>query len=261
MAKVTDAYGVVQQQYAEDTQLYIAMSKMSSANAIVQHQNCVTALHQWFAENGLALNPDKSEAVLFSTSQRAKGLSVISTIDLQLLCPARSSSLALRWMGTVISMTRLRTCAERRFFHIRALRHIRPSLTEEMANVVACAPVQSRVDYANSLYTGMSSVNFDKLQLVQNTLARVVTLTRKRDDFQPSLKRLHWLLIRQRVDFKVALLTYSIHYSGEPRHRNSLLMDYKPTRSLRSAEEHLLVVPLTKLSSTSRAFTVAAPKL
>ena len=59
-------------------------------------------------------------------------------------------------MGTLISITRLRTCAERRFFHIRALRHIRPSLTEEMANVVACALVQSRVDCANSRYTRMS---------------------------------------------------------------------------------------------------------
>ena len=81
VAKVADAYGVVQQQFADDTQLYIAMSQMSSANAIVQLQNCVTALYQWFAENGLALNPDKSKAVLFSMSQRAKELSVISTID------------------------------------------------------------------------------------------------------------------------------------------------------------------------------------
>ena len=93
MAKVADAYEVVQQQYADDTQLYVAMSKMSSANAIVQLQNCVTTLQLWFAENELALNPDKSEAVLFSTSQHTTGLSVISTIlmqlDLQSLCPAR----------------------------------------------------------------------------------------------------------------------------------------------------------------------------
>ena len=38
-------------------------------------------------------------------------------------------------------------------------------------------------------------------------------------------------------------------------------MDYKPTRTLRSAEENLPFVPRTKLSSTSRAFSVAAPKL
>ena len=40
VAKVADAYGVLQQQYADDTQLYIAMSKMSSAYAIIQLQNC-----------------------------------------------------------------------------------------------------------------------------------------------------------------------------------------------------------------------------
>ena len=63
-------------------------------------------------------------------------------------------------------MTRLRTCGKRSFFHIHALRQIRLSLTEEMPNIIACALIQSRVDCANSLYTGMSSVNFDKLQFV-----------------------------------------------------------------------------------------------
>ena len=71
------------------------MSKMSSANAIVQLQNCVTALHQWFAENVLALNPDKSETVLFSTSRRAKGLSVISIIDAAGCTVALSSKIKL----------------------------------------------------------------------------------------------------------------------------------------------------------------------
>ena len=46
VAKLVDEYGVVQQQYADDTQLYIAMSKMSSAKAMIQLQNCVTALYR-----------------------------------------------------------------------------------------------------------------------------------------------------------------------------------------------------------------------
>ena len=79
------------------------------------------------------------------------------------------------------------------FYHTRALRHIRPSLTEEIANSVACSLVQSRLDYANALYVGMSSANFDALQRAQNTIARVVTLSLKMDHITPSLKRLHWL--------------------------------------------------------------------
>ena len=41
---------------------------------------------------------------------------------------------------------------------LNELRHIRPSMTEEMANCVACSLVQSRLDYGKSLYTGMLSV-------------------------------------------------------------------------------------------------------
>ena len=111
--------------------------------------------------------------------------------------------------------------------YIRALRHIRPSLPIEMANVVACALVQSRVDYVIHCTQECHLLILTIVKLVQNTLARVVTLTRKRDHIQLSLKRLHWLPIRQRVDFKVALLTYSIRHSGEPQHLNSLLMGDK----------------------------------
>ena len=35
-------------------------------------------------------------------------------------------------------------------YHVRALRHIRSSISEDMAKMVACALVGSRLDYANS---------------------------------------------------------------------------------------------------------------
>ena len=76
METIADACGVVQQQY--DQQLHFAMSKMSSAGANMQLQNCVTASHRWFAENVLALNPDKSEAALVLKARCAKGIPAIS---------------------------------------------------------------------------------------------------------------------------------------------------------------------------------------
>ena len=41
----------------------------------------MTALHRWFVENGLALNPNKSEAMLVSTAQRAKEFSSPRTVS------------------------------------------------------------------------------------------------------------------------------------------------------------------------------------
>ena len=72
---------------------------------------------------------------------------------------------------------------------------------------------------------------------------------------------MHVLPIRQRVNYKVVMLTYAIRLSGEPHHLNAMLIDYRPTRTLRSADEHLLAEPRTKLCSADRAFSVAAPKL
>ena len=37
------------------------------------------------------------------------------------------------------------------FYHIRALRHIRPVITDEVAKTIACSFVTSRLDYANSV--------------------------------------------------------------------------------------------------------------
>ena len=39
-------------------------------------------------------------------------------------------------------------------YHICALRHIRSSISEDMAKMVACALVGSRLDYANSVLFG-----------------------------------------------------------------------------------------------------------
>ena len=145
VAKVSDACGVVQQQCADDTQLYIAMFKMSSANAIIQLKNCVTDLHQWFTENGLALNPDKSEAVLFSTAQCAKGLSTTSTDDAAGSIVALFSKIKLLGVtldGNLDFNYQIKNVRRTSLFRIRALRHIRLSLTEEIANVVVCALVQ-----------------------------------------------------------------------------------------------------------------------
>ena len=60
------------------------------------------------------------------------------------------------------------------FYPIRALQHIRPVITNEVAKTIACSFVTSRLDYANSVLYGISVKNIHCLQWMQNTLAQVV---------------------------------------------------------------------------------------
>ena len=56
----------------------------------------------------------------------------------------------------------------------------------------------------------------NKLQRIQNSLARVITNTSKYQHITPTLKKLHWLPIKQRIDYKTCLLTYKTLTNQQP---------------------------------------------
>jgi len=68
--------------------------------------------------------------------------------------------------------------------------------------------VSSRLDYCNSLLYGVSDELLQKLQVTQNAAARVVTGARKFDHITPVLHEVHWLPVRQRIRFKLAMTVY-----------------------------------------------------
>ena len=146
-------------------------------------------------------------------------------------------------------------------FHIRALHHIRSSLTTEAAKTIASAIVGSRLDYCNSLLAGTSVNNLARLQLVQNTPARIVAKKSRFDHITPVLSGLHWLPICHRINFKIATVTYRVLQSHQPSYLAALIPRYTPVRSLRSSSSLSICVPLRKTSmATSRSFSSVAAK-
>ena len=145
------------------------------------------------------------------------------------------------------------------YFHIRALRHIRSSLTTEACWTVAAAIVGSRLDYCNSLLAGTSISNLARLQLVQNTLARVVAQKSRFCHISPVLADLHWLPVRHRVSFKIATITFKVLHFQQPSYLAALVPRYVPTRSLRPSSSLSICVPARKTAmAKSRSFSSVA---
>ena len=146
-------------------------------------------------------------------------------------------------------------------FHLRQLGRIRRFLTDDVAKTFAHAFITSRLDYANSLLTGISAKNLSWLQRVLNTTARIL-LRRKRDDpSEPLLRHLHWLPVKFRIHFKVLLLAYKSLEGKAPIYLQSLLVKTQATRQLRSASRDLLQVPKCTTSVGETAFSRIAPSL
>ncbi len=91
---------------------------------------------------------------------------------------------------------------------------------------------------------------------------------RKFDHVTPSLVELHWLPIRQRVEFKTMLLVFKSVNGLAPEYLCELLVKYEQEYNLRSVtdtaswDEFLLKIPRSKLKCCGdRAFSTIAPRL
>ena len=85
-----------------------------------------------------------------------------------------------------------------------------------MSQTIACSLVSSRLDYANSIFVGVSDLEPKRLQRIQNSLARVVMRVPLRSYSAVLLYELHWLPVEFRIKFKLACLTYKALSTSTP---------------------------------------------
>lgn len=251
--------------YADDSQLYVSCDMSIGIEAsICKLQSCINDIRVWMKSNKLKLNDSKTEFMVLSTPYtRSKarladnkiiiGNNVIdSTHTARNLGVIFDSSMTMHdHIGKVTQMS---------FLQLRSIRAIKDSLTPSALENVIHAFITSRLDYGNSLLYGLPDSTIRRLQRIQNAAARLLSGTKKYDSITPVLKQLHWLPVRQRIDFKVLLITFKALNDAAPEYLKDLIVPKDQSRSLRN--KNILYAPRTFTKSFGdRAFSAAAPKL
>ena len=99
------------------------------------------------------------------------------------------------------------------------------------------------------------------LQRIKNTAARI--LTKCGDRNYPSinlLKILHWLPVRQRITYKILILTFKAYHKTVPQYICILIIPRKYNRAVRLNHSFTFVVPMIKLKHYGeRSFSYEAP--
>ena len=117
-------------------------------------------------------------------------------------------------------------------FQLRNISYIRKFLDQKSAETLIHAFVSSKLDFCNSLLFGSSIHQINRLQKIQNTAARIVKKSPRRNHITPILYDLHWLPVKYRIIFKILVITFcglrfnQFHYIGE------LINSYEPPRNL-----------------------------
>ena len=99
--------------------------------------------------------------------------------------------------------------------------------------------IHGRLDYCNSVLYGTSSANLNKSERVQNSAARIVTRTRRSDQATSIIADLHWLPVKYRTQYKVAVTDYKILTTQEPSYQTDVIRFHAPSRHLRPCNRNL----------------------
>ena len=99
--------------------------------------------------------------------------------------------------------------------------------------------IVSKVDFCNSLFTGLLDVILKKVQSVLNRAASLIFNLPPRVPTTSSLIELHWLPLKARIEFKICLITFKALRFNQPSYIRELLSfsSHESTSGLKSADD------------------------
>ena len=184
--------------YADETQLYLSFSQEDpSISAMISA--CLRNISIWMKDHHLQLNLAKTELLVFPAKQ-----SISHHINVQLDSLSLSPTKTARNLGVIIDngltfTEHIATVTKSCRFTLYNIRKIRPYLSQYSAQLLVQTMVLLKLDYCNSVLTGLPACTIKPLQMIQNAAARLIFSQPKRAHVSPLLVSLHWLPIKARI--------------------------------------------------------------
>ena len=247
--------------YADDTQLYCASEVDSYADTIASIESCISDIRSWMICNKLKINDDKTEFLVISKWTPLHTNANLKIGQSEIIPSASCRNLGVMFDQHTTMDQQINNICRSTHFHLRNIHTIRKMLTKPAAAQLVHSLVTSRLDYCNSLLYGLPDKLLNRLQRIQNIACRIVCQIQRTDNITLHLKDQHWLPVKQRIVFKVLLLTYRAFDGLAPGYLIcELITPNAQTKwSLRRDNKQELKLPETRLKSYGdRCFEFAA---
>jgi hypothetical protein len=254
--------------YADDNQLYTAFKPSTDGlmqqTAIERMNQCVDAVRTWMLQHKLKINDGKTELIVIGGSKQLQKVKdcVITVGSSQIQPVTEVKNLGVLFDEHLNMKDHINSVCKKGFHQLYRLRQIRKYLDRKSVESLVHSFITCHIDYGNAMLFGLPESSIKKLQRLQNAAARLILLRSKRDSITDTLKELHWLPVRHRINFKLCLTVYKCLNGAGPEYLSQLLSFPSRTRILRSSNDPLLLeIPRMKTESFGkRSFKYAAPK-
>ena len=205
-------HSVCDRAYADDHQLYMAFSpNLVSLNQAVSHmESCLQDVKSWMISNKLKMNDSKTGFIIIGSYQQLSKMNLTSIMvgehritavdDIQNLGAYLDKNLSMK--------THVEVKCNAAFCQLYSFRRIRKYLSHQATESLIHAFIFSHIHYCNGLLNGVPKYQINKLQRIQNMVARLVHKLPKFSHVTPLLIDLHWLPVEYCVRYKLLLFTY-----------------------------------------------------
>lgn len=258
--EVIHGHSMIAHGYADDHQLYDSFQPKDSQQHIRQMEVCVDSVRDWMCQMKLKLNDAKTEFILIGSPQQLSKCSCTSlTIgDCSIKATEVVCNLGAYFDRHMTMEHHIQAKCRAAYAQLATISRIREFIDDKTAEQLMHALVTSHIDYCNGLLIGVSQHLIKRLQLVQNSAARIVLKAGRRQESLPLLQQLHWLPVASRIRFKVCCLTHRAIHGWGPKYLRDMIT-IRDT-GLRSSDAITLQVPRTRTKTGDRAFAAAAPR-
>ena len=266
LSNIAVNHGVTDQKYADDEQLVLSFRPDTTSNvknAYDKMEKCIHDIRLFLHNNKLSNNADKTEFILIGSKHN---LNSIHRKNLMVNNITLNSMEQVRNLGVIFDKEmkmdkQVAKMCQKTFLNIKNIAYIRKNLSKNDTKTVVNALVIPHLDYGNAVLTGISAKNIRKLQVAQNSAARLIERLRKFDRISHIRKDLHWLPIQARIDYKVIYLTWKTLNNQAPKYLRDMIKDTTHVRNMRSNNQRNLDMQRCINNYGTRAFSVIAPKL
>jgi len=249
LSEVVKRHEIDDQKYADDEGILLAFKPKFTADQLEARSRlikCIEEVRDFLSENKLSNNGDKTDMLIAGSAQQLLKVEIdsIEVGGVTIKAVDHVSNLGVIFDKTMSMEPQVKKICKTGYYHLRNISSIRNNINKKDAKTLIHAFVSSVLDNGNSLLHGISKKLLNKLQVLQNSAARVVEMKRKFDHISETRKELHWLPIEARIDYKIASYVWKALHDMAPNYLKDRLKLRPIARELRHKNLNFLEIKI-----------------
>ena len=252
--------GCILNMYADDVIIYT--SAMSTHELECKLPSFIDSISNWYDMNKLCINKKKSSVMIIGCKFQLRSLNLdnfaisVNADKLQLVEKAKYLGLWVRndlnWDDHILELCR------KMYYYVHMFRRLRKILPSQLLLNIYKSYVQSKIDYGLCIWGCTTEANLDRIQRIQNLLARIMCNNFDSINFRgiEMVRTLRLQTIRERRDYFLCILMFKCIHGLAPHYLCNDVTMYVDINGYdtRSAENMDLYLPRCSREIYKRSF-------